>query len=118
MPCRARLFATIAAVAALVLVIPREAPGADTERGRVLYESRCGGCHSASVHGRGKRVASDFDDVRRWVGRWNASLGLRWGDEELDDVAVYLNNTYYRYACPPSVCKVVSLAGSALRSRE
>jgi hypothetical protein len=110
MPRPACLLAAIVA-AALLLIVPREAPGADAERGRALYESRCGSCHSESVHGRKKRVAADFDDVRRWVSRWNANLGLRWGDEEIDDVSVYLNTTYYRYSCPPSACKVVSLAG-------
>jgi len=94
----------------VILFAPRNASGADAERGRALYESRCGTCHSESVHGRKKRLATDFGDVRRWVNRWNENLGLRWGDEELDDVSVHLNNTYYRYACPPSVCKVVSLA--------
>lgn len=91
----------------------RSASGADAQRGRALYESRCFNCHSESVHGRKTRVASDFNDVRRWVVRWNDNLGLSWGDEEIDDVAVYLNETYYRFACPPTVCKVISRAAGA-----
>ncbi|HEY4998217.1 MAG TPA: hypothetical protein VII36_03695 [Usitatibacter sp.] len=98
-------------IAALVILLAaRSASGADAERGAALYEARCGDCHSESVHGREKRVARDFGEVRKWVSRWNENLGLRWGDEELDDVSVYLNNTYYRYTCPPQVCKVISLA--------
>ena len=97
----------------VVLSAPRIATAADAARGAALYESRCGSCHSESVHGRTKRVAKDFDDVRGWVRRWNDNLALRWGDEEIDDVLVYLNNTYYKYPCPPSVCKVVSLAPRA-----
>jgi hypothetical protein len=89
--------------------------GASVQRGAELYESRCGECHSESVHGRKKRVATDFDEVRRWVSRWNENLKLRWGDDEIDDVTVYLNKTYYRYACPPQVCKVVSLAPSGTK---
>lgn len=93
------------------------AAGADAWRGATLYELRCGNCHSESVHSRSKRVATDFDDVRRWVSRWRTDLGLQWGEEEIDDVSVYLNDTYYRFACPPQVCKVVSLApGSRRRS--
>ena len=88
----------------------RSASAADAGRGAALYELRCGNCHSESVHGRSKRVATDFGEVRGWVSRWNESLGLRWGNEEIDDVSVYLNNTYYRYVCPPQVCKAVSLA--------
>lgn len=106
---------SLAMVLTSTLAVPlalRDASGADARRGAALYESRCGGCHSESVHGRSKRVAKDFGDVRRWVSRWNETLKLQWGDEEIDDVSVYLNNTYYRYTCPPQVCKVVSLAPS------
>lgn len=102
--------ALVALAAAVVLFTSPIAAGADAERGRALYELRCGTCHSESVHGRVKRVATDFEDVRRWVERWSRNLRLSWSREELDDVSVYLNATYYRYACPPSVCKVVSMA--------
>jgi hypothetical protein len=95
------------------LFAPPIAAAADAARGAALYESRCGSCHSESVHGRAKRVAKDFDDVRGWVRRWNDNLSLHWGDEEIDDVSMYLNNTYYKYPCPPSICKVVSLAPPA-----
>ena len=107
------VLAVVVVIAALaILLLARGAFGADAVRGAALYESRCGECHATSVHGRAKRVAKDFNDVRGWVNRWNDNLGLHWGDEEIDDVSVYLNNTYYRYACPPTVCKVVSLAGA------
>jgi hypothetical protein len=94
----------------IIAFATRSASAADPGRGAALYELRCGNCHSESVHGRSKRVATDFGEVRGWVNRWNESLGLRWGNEEIDDVSVYLNNTYYRYVCPPQVCKAVSLA--------
>lgn len=102
------ILALAALAAVLFLVSSRTASAADAERGRQLYESRCGGCHAVSVHGRAKRVAGDFAALRAWVARWNDSLGLRWGGEEIDDVAVHLNLAYYRFACPPEVCKVVS----------
>jgi hypothetical protein len=109
--------AVVLASTLVILFSARGASGADAQRGGALYESRCGNCHSESVHGRSKRVATDFDEVRRWVGRWNKNLDLQWGEEEVDDVSVYLNNTYYRYPCPPDVCKVVSLAPSSLRMK-
>jgi mono/diheme cytochrome c family protein len=101
-----RLARSLAAPAILLAVSTVAA--ADPERGRALYELRCGTCHSESVHGRAKRVAGSFAGVRRWVSRWNENLALRWDDDEIDDVAIYLNNTYYRYPCPPQACKVVS----------
>lgn len=109
---RSRSSAVAATVFAALsmLATPDTASGADVARGRALYELRCGGCHADSVHGRAKRVAVDFDDVRRWVSRWSETLALGWKDDEVDDVAVHLNITYYAYACPPRICKVVSLA--------
>jgi cytochrome c5 len=101
-----------AALAAIVSVAIPSAHAADARRGATLYELRCDGCHSESVHGRAKRVAHDYDDVRKWVARWNESLKLRWSGEEVEDVTAYLNGTYYRFKCPPTVCKVVSMNGS------
>ena len=103
------LLAAVVVAAVAALFASRGVSAADIGRGRALYELRCDGCHSESVHGRAKRVAADFEDVRRWVARWNATLALQWTAEEIDDVAVHLNTTYYRYPCPPAVCKVVSL---------
>jgi hypothetical protein len=102
-------FAKLAFAMAALLAAPL-ALGADAERGRALYELRCGSCHSESVHARQKRVAKSFEDVRAWVARWNENLRLRWSSEEIDDVAVHVNATYYRYDCPPNVCTVISLS--------
>lgn len=80
------------------------------DRGAALYELRCTGCHGQSVHSRDKRLAADFGAVRAWVERWRATLRLDWSADEVDDVAVHLNRRYYRHPCPPTTCKVVSLA--------
>jgi hypothetical protein len=94
------------------------ASAADADRGKLLYEARCNNCHDQSVHTRGHKVATDFDEVRRYVQRWNINLGGAWGEEEITDVAIYLNGKYYSYKCPETVCKVTSQAGSALASLE
>ena len=58
------------------------------------------------MHGRAKRAASGLRvDLRGWVRRWSANLGLKWTDDEVDDVTAYLNARYYRFACPPPDCK-------------
>ena len=72
---------------------------ADTGRGKALYEMRCGECHSESVHGRQKRAALNYSDIRAWVSRWNLELGGAWGNDEITDVTAYLNERFYSYAC-------------------
>lgn len=113
MTARLRLAATSAAcAAACALAADPAAPAPAPDRGEALYEMRCTGCHSQSLHGREKRVAADFASVRAWVDRWNATLRLGWDAGEVDDVAVHLNRRFYRYPCPPTACKVVSWARS------
>jgi hypothetical protein len=90
------------------------ASAADADRGKLLYEARCDNCHDQSVHTRGRKVATDFDEVRKYVRRWNINLGGAWGEDEITDVAIYLNAKYYSYRCPETVCRVTSQAGPAL----
>lgn len=109
----ALFLATLAAASALAVEIA--APLPDPARGRSLYELRCGECHGESVHGRAHRVARDLEDIRQWVRRWSDQLHLGWGREEVDDVAAYLNATYYRFACDAPDCDVVSMTHPARR---
>jgi len=97
-----------ASLALLALAAGQASHAADPRRGRALYELHCGFCHSESVHGRAKRVAADFEAIRGWVTRWSRHLKLEWSAEDIANVTVYLNETYYHHPCPPSVCKVVS----------
>jgi hypothetical protein len=99
------------ATLALAFAPTPDARAADAERGRALYESRCDNCHADSVHGRAKREASGFDSLRGWVRRWSGNLGLKWTDDEVDDVSVWLNGRYYKFPCPPTACKVTGQAG-------
>ena len=78
---------------------------ADPGRGSMLYETRCIACHSSSVHQRSARKAKSFDAVRAQVVRWSNEVGGSWSGDEIDDITLYLNQRYYRFPCPQSVCK-------------
>lgn len=95
----------IALALACVMYAPVPAHGADAERGKALYEARCDLCHGASVHVREARKATSFEGVRTQVARWNRELGGSWSVDEINDVTVYLNNRYYSFPCPASVCR-------------
>ena len=50
-----------------------------------------------------------IESVVDWLAaRAGAARTLAGHDDEIDDVAVHVNNTYYRYKCPSHVCTVVS----------
>ena len=104
----------MAVTAVAMAALGADASAADTARGRALYESRCVACHSTGVHERVSRKAVDFAGIRLQVERWNGQLGGAWGRSEVDDVAVYLNDRFYRYPCPEALCR----AGSARRATD
>ncbi|MBE0626227.1 MAG: cytochrome c [Burkholderiales bacterium] len=78
---------------------------ADAERGGLLYGTRCVACHEDSVHNRNSRKAGSYGALRAQVLRWSAQAGGVWTEEEIDDVARYLNERYYRFPCPQIMCK-------------
>jgi hypothetical protein len=77
---------------------------ADPGRGQALYESRCTGCHNKSVHQRESRKATTFEGILAQVSRWNETLGGDWKAEDMEDVAAYLNQRYYKLPCPAAIC--------------
>src|SRR5476651_831524 len=95
----------IASLALGLAGLSASADAADPGRGGMLYETRCIACHSSSVHQRGARKAKSFDGLRVQVVRWSNEVGGSWSGDEIDDVTLYLNQRYYRFPCPQSVCK-------------
>ena len=71
------------------------APGRD--RGAALYDLHCGGCHTAQVHWRDNKLATDWSTLRAQVRRWQGNQGLGWNEPDIDAVTRYLNALHYRY---------------------
>jgi mono/diheme cytochrome c family protein len=69
-------------------------------RGEMLYSTYCIACHTQQVHWRQKKLASDWASLNAQVRRWAANAGVVWGDEEVADVARYLNAVHYHFAEP------------------
>lgn len=90
--------------AAAAFLIASGAHAADAERGRMLYELRCGQCHSESVHGRAQRDAKSFGEVLAYVSRWNSQLSIGWRKDDIEDVTKYVNDTYYGFKCEGPAC--------------
>lgn len=80
------------------------ASAADPARGRALYEAQCKGCHNESVHNDTSRKARNFEEARARVADFSAQLKTGWKSAQIDDVAVFLNERYYSFPCPPKLC--------------
>jgi mono/diheme cytochrome c family protein len=66
-------------------------------RGKLLYTTHCGACHSSSMHWRDKKLATDMDSLRIQVRRWQNNTKLDWTEDEIEDVVHYLNAVYYKF---------------------
>jgi mono/diheme cytochrome c family protein len=69
-------------------------------RGELLYSTHCITCHSSQIHWRDKKVAKDWRTLKAEVGRWQNASGLGWSEEEVTDVARYLNTVHYHFQVP------------------
>jgi len=75
-------------------------PGTPPSRGELLYATHCIACHTTQIHWRQKRLATDWTSLQAQVRRWAGNAALGWSDEEIVDVARYLNAVHYRFAMP------------------
>ena len=66
-------------------------------RGELLYSTHCLACHSAQIHWRDRKVVTDWASLKAQVRRWAANTSLGWSDDEIADVARFLNATIYRF---------------------
>lgn len=85
-----------AALGFVVLLIAPATHAAEAERGRLLYETHCLGCHESAVHVREQRRVKSAPALRAEVAARAQAAGLRWTAEDIDDVVRYLDRRYYR----------------------
>jgi mono/diheme cytochrome c family protein len=97
-----------AALASLLpLVAAAQGPGSAGSRGRLLYDHHCIACHSTQMHWRNQKLATDWPSLKAQVRRWQAAAQLNWSEDDIDEVARFLNDAIYRL---PAAGKVVELA--------
>lgn len=81
--------------------LPLAAAAQDAERGRLLYQTYCGGCHYERVHHRLRTEVKDLSDLRDMVARWAPQTKRSFTLDEREDIAQYLNESHYRIGLPP-----------------
>lgn len=77
-----------------------DALGADAERGRLLHDTHCISCHDTRVYKRDSKVATNYDEIRTQVMRWQTNVFLRWSTGDIDAVTAYLARTFYMVPSP------------------
>jgi mono/diheme cytochrome c family protein len=69
---------------------------AEFDRGEALYENHCKECHESWAHTRDGRHANTLGALRQRVAAWSLHSNLEWSDDEINDVADYLNRKFYQ----------------------
>lgn len=72
----------------------------EASRGELLYATHCSACHTSDIHWRKQKLATNWNSLVTQIRRWQASIGLVWSNEEIADVARYLNALYYGFPVP------------------
>ena len=85
---------------------------AAASRGELLYTTHCIACHTQQMHWRDARRASDWASLKEQVRRWQNEAQLRWSDDDVTEVARYLNETIYRFPLPAQRRAALAGAGS------
>ena len=86
-------------------------------RGELLYSTHCITCHSAQMHWRERRQATDWLSLQSQVRRWQSVAALDWSDEDIVEVTRYLNDTIYRFPAPSKTSASGLAPGAALTGR-
>jgi hypothetical protein len=83
-------------------------------RGELLYSTYCNACHTSTIHWRKRRLVTDWESLKAQVNRWQAYNQLGWNEEEILDVALYLNVSYYDFlgAGPKALSQANNLSGN------
>jgi cytochrome c5 len=86
-------------LAALVLAAttPFGAQAGDAERGKSLHDQQCTRCHDAAMYTRPQSRIRDFAALRERVQQCELAAELMWFEEDVDDVAAYLNEAFYEF---------------------
>ncbi|WP_020558073.1 c-type cytochrome [Thiofilum flexile] len=77
-----------------------EVSDAQIQAGKAIHDKNCISCHDSSVYTRLERRINNYSELLAQVRRCDANLSARLFDEEIQQVTLYLNQTYYQFDLP------------------
>jgi len=98
---RTTLSVAVCATAILLAASPLRAQTASAlSRGQLLYATHCVACHDTQKHWRDQRVVRDWAGLVGQVRHWQGTEHLQWDDADIEEVARYLNDRFYKLPKP------------------
>jgi mono/diheme cytochrome c family protein len=95
-----RLILAMTLVSFCILADANAQPMSEPRRGELLYSTHCIACHNLQVHWSDKKLVKDWPSLRAEVRLWQKFSGLGWSEEDILEVARYLNTIHYHYPTP------------------
>jgi mono/diheme cytochrome c family protein len=80
-----------------LLALSQTGSAADTAHGKRLQEQNCMSCHDNGVYTRPDRRVTSMEGLQKQVRRCELTLGLKWFEEDIDNVSGYLNEAFYKF---------------------
>lgn len=85
------------AVLMLALLLAGSASAADIAKGKALHDSVCKTCHQSDYYTRKNSIIHSSAELTKQVTRCQEGAGEHWSAAQIEDVAAYLNATYYKF---------------------
>jgi mono/diheme cytochrome c family protein len=83
-------------------------PATAQGRGELLYATHCSACHTVQLHWRASKAVTDWTSLRSEVRKWQGEAKLAWGEDDVLDVARYLNDNIYHFVLPSATAMTTS----------
>jgi cytochrome c553 len=80
-----------------ILSLSSNTPAVDVNHGKTLQQQNCMACHDDGMYTRDARKVTTLGGLHKQVKRCELTLGLKWFDEDINDVAAYLNESFYKF---------------------
>lgn len=90
-------FARTNTVLIVALLLTGPAAAVDLANGKALHDSTCKTCHQSDYYTRKNRIIHSSADLKKQVTRCQEGAGAHWSATQIEDVAAYLNTTYYKF---------------------
>jgi mono/diheme cytochrome c family protein len=84
-------------IATAALLVSVAVQAGDVKKGQALYDENCLKCHGSEVYTRADRRVNDLPALHKQVRFCEQNLGLTWFDDQIDDTASYLNQSFYHF---------------------
>jgi len=83
----------------LAMAVPTPAPAlaANVEHGKTLVEQHCTRCHDSRVFTRPNHRIDSLEALKNQVKRCELIASVHWPPADADDVAAYLDTTFYKF---------------------